>query len=170
MATPLPTITLILSILAFFVGLYCLWQIISLNGLRKNFFAGGRAINLENVIVALQQELQDSRQHQAILEQTFSELRNNLNFAIQKVGLVRFNPFSDGGGNFSFSLALLDLQDSGVVITSMYGREQNRIYSKKIDLGKCDSQLTEEEQQAVSLANSKPKVTNLKNKNLKPTN
>jgi hypothetical protein len=68
---------------------------------------------------------------------------------------VRFNPFNDGGGNFSFSLALLDSHNTGIIITSMYGREQNRIYTKKIEDGKSDSPLNEEEKQAVEKANSK---------------
>lgn len=151
----LPTITLILSILALVTGVYCLWQAVSLKRLRKSFFAGSRAINLENVILRLEQELKDSRQNQAVLEQALTELKQNLTFAVQKLGLVRFNPFDDGGGNFSFCLALLDAHNSGIVITSMYGREQNRIYTKKIDAGKSETQLTEEEKQAIAMANSK---------------
>ena len=57
--------------------------------------------------------------------------------------------------NFSFSLVLLDAHNTGVVITSMYGREQNRIYTKKITNGKSDTALTDEEQQAIEIANSK---------------
>jgi Protein of unknown function (DUF4446) len=68
---------------------------------------------------------------------------------------VRFNPFADGGGNFSFSLALLNDYNTGVIITSMHGRQQNRIYAKKIEKGKCDIQLTEEEQQSILIANTK---------------
>jgi hypothetical protein len=49
---------------------------------------------------------------------------------------------------------LLDEHNTGAVITSMHGREQNRIYTKKIDNGKCDVQLTEEEQQAFNNANT----------------
>lgn len=153
MILTLPTITLILSVLALLMGAYGVWQVVSLNRLRKSFFAGSRALDLESVIIALKQELQDSRQHQKILEQALTELSHNFTFAVQRVGMVRFNPFNDGGGNFSFVLALLDANNSGVVLTSMYGREQNRIYTKKIDNGKCDTQLTEEEQQAIKLAN-----------------
>ena len=74
---------------------------------------------------------------------------------MQKVGVVRFNPFDDGGGNFSFSLALLDGHDNGVIITSMYGRQQNRIYTKKISQGASETALTEEEQQAMQEATAK---------------
>jgi len=155
MISQLSTITLVLAGLALVLAGYCAWQIISFNRLKKTFFAGGKALSLESVIYSLKQELQNSREQEAALEQGLAELKTKVAFAIQKVGLVRFNPFNDGGGNFSFSLALLDEHNTGVIITSMYGREQNRIYTKKIDRGKCDVKLTEEEEQAVEKANKK---------------
>lgn len=155
MDTRLGTINLILSALAIIAGGYCLWQIYSLNRLRKTFFAGTKGLDLESVIHILEQELKDSRASQAVLEQALTELKSQLGLAVQKVGVVRFNPFGDSGGNFSFSLALLNEHNSGVVITSMYGREQNRIYTKSLENGKSEAQLTLEEQQAVSNADGK---------------
>ncbi len=155
MITQLPTITLILAGLALILAGYCTWQIISINKLKKAFFAGGKALSLESVIYSLKQELQNSREQETALMQELNELKTKVTFAVQKVGLVRFNPFNDGGGNFSFSLALLDEHNTGIIITSMYGREQNRIYTKKIDQGKCEIKLTDEEQQAVEKANLK---------------
>ena len=148
-----PLIILILAIISLLMAAYSVWQINSLNKLRKTFFAGQQALSLENVIFSLDQELKSQNQHINILEHALNELKNQSTFSIQKVGLVRFNPFSDGGGNFSFSLALLDAHNTGVVITSMYGREQNRIYTKKVVQGKSDAQLNEEEQKAVTEAN-----------------
>jgi hypothetical protein len=162
MTSSLPTITLILSVLALFGALYSIWQITSLNRLRKGFFAGSRGVDLQDVIESLQRELSDSRGHTEALEKILLELKDSSSFAVQKLGLVRFNPFNDGGGNFSFSLALLDAHNTGVIFTSMYGREQNRIYTKKIDNGKCEIQLTEEEQQAIAIANSKNQETRTK--------
>ena len=86
------------------------------------------------------------------MESQLKQLRQDFGFAVQKVGLVRFNPFADGGGNFSFCLALLDSHNTGAIITSMHGREQNRVYSKKIIRGQSEIQLTGEEQQAFDLA------------------
>ena len=138
-----------------FLSGYCTWQVASFRKLKKTFFAGEKALSLENVIYSLKQELQDSREQAAILGQSLTELKTQVSFAVQKVGLVRFNPFNDGGGNFSFSLALLDEQNTGIILTSMYGREQNRVYTKKVERGKCDIKLTEEEEQAISKANFK---------------
>ncbi len=147
-----PIIILITSSLALLAAGYCVWQIYTFNSMRKSFFAGKTAADLEEVIKNLQMELQASRTQQSELEIALTELRYKTSFAMQKVGLVRFNPFDDGGGNFSFSLALLDLHETGVVITSMHGRQQNRIYTKTIQNGRSEIQLTDEEQQAITLA------------------
>ncbi|MDR3642435.1 MAG: DUF4446 family protein [Candidatus Doudnabacteria bacterium] len=149
------TISLILSILALLLGGFVWWQNRSLNELKKNFFAGQKAANLEDVILELRERLEIAVAHQQQLEQNLKQLELESGFMIQKTGLIRFNPFKDGGGNFSFCLALLDKHDNGVVITSMYGREQNRIYTKNVREGRGDAQLNEEEQKAIALANSK---------------
>lgn len=57
---------------------------------------------------------------------------------IQKIGLVRYNPFSETGGNQSFVLALLDGKDSGLVITSLHSREATRVFAKPVKAGKED--------------------------------
>ena len=158
MAMSLSNISLILSILALLTAGYCLWQTIGFNRLRKSFFAGSQAINLESVIMALDMGLKSSQERQAVLEQALKQLEDDSTFATQKVGLVRFNPFEDGGGNFSFCLALLDAHNNGVVLTSMHGRQQNRIYTKRILNGQSDAQLTEEENQAILEAGEKLQI------------
>lgn len=71
---------------------------------------------------------------------------------IQRVGLVRYNPIKGVGGNQSFSLAFLDKENSGFIITSLYLKQENRIYAKPIIQGKSDHSLSPEEQQAINKA------------------
>lgn len=71
---------------------------------------------------------------------------------VQKVGLVRFNPFSELGGDHSFCLALLDDRDTGVVLTGLHTRERTRIYIKDINNGKSSLELSLEEKKALSIA------------------
>lgn len=72
---------------------------------------------------------------------------------IQKIGLIRFNPFKDTGGDQSFILALTDAKDSGIVISGLYSRSGTRWYAKKINNGKgIDHELSDEERKAVSVA------------------
>lgn len=69
---------------------------------------------------------------------------------IQKIGMVRFNPFADTGGDQSFALALLDGVDSGVVVTSLYSRSGVRWYIKTIQRGKgVEHELSKEEKEAL---------------------
>lgn len=70
----------------------------------------------------------------------------------QKLGLVRFNPFKEMGGDQSFSLALLDKENSGFIITSLNSRQGNRIFAKPLDKGSSSYQLSEEEKQAIEQA------------------
>lgn len=75
---------------------------------------------------------------------------------IQKVGLVRFNAFSDVGGEQSFALALLDGRDKGVVLSSLYGRSEARVYAKIVEGGQSPHALSEEEQKALTIAKNQP--------------
>ncbi|MGB9680719.1 MAG: DUF4446 family protein, partial [Minisyncoccia bacterium] len=72
--------------------------------------------------------------------------------SIQKIGLIRFNPFADTGGNQSFALALLNNFNNGVVISSLHGREGTRIYAKPVIAGKSKYNLSTEEIKAIEKA------------------
>lgn len=67
-------------------------------------------------------------------------------------GLVKFNPFSDTGGEQSFVISLLDRHASGIIITSLHGRGITRLYAKKITSGSAEQELSAEEKQALSIA------------------
>jgi len=72
---------------------------------------------------------------------------------IQKVGLVRFNPFKDTGGDQSFILSLVDANDTGVIISSLYSRSGTRWYAKSVVGGKAvEHELSEEEKKALKEA------------------
>jgi hypothetical protein len=87
------------------------------------------------------------------LQLALSELAADGKLHIQKIGLVRFNPFSDTGGSQSFTLALLDGHDNGLVMTSLYARTGNRWYVKEVHLGKGkEYELSKEELSAIHKA------------------
>jgi len=72
---------------------------------------------------------------------------------VQKVGLLRFNPFSDTGGNQSFVLCLLDEGNNGIVVTSLHSRDQTRTYAKQVINGRGEGQaLSREEEEAIKIA------------------
>jgi hypothetical protein len=71
-------------------------------------------------------------------------------FHIQKVGLLRFNPFKDTGGDQSFILSLIDKNDTGVIISGLYSRSGLRWYAKKVINGKgAEHELSDDEKKAL---------------------
>jgi hypothetical protein len=143
------------SILAIFGAGWCLWQIRKINNSRKNLFGNQTEGDLETALVYLTKKIQNLEQGNLAHTAEIQNIVDALKLTVQKVGVVRYSPFNDGGGNYSFSLALLNAHDSGVVITNMYGRQQSRVYTKRLEKGKSELPLTEEEMRAVSLANQK---------------
>lgn len=72
---------------------------------------------------------------------------------IQKVALKRYNPYHDTGGDQSFSVALLDGRDNGMVITSLHSRAGTRVFAKPVKSGKEGQfQLSQEEREVVNQA------------------
>lgn len=80
------------------------------------------------------------------------ELEAMSRLALQKVGVVRFNPFQDSGGDQSFAIALLDQGGTGVVLSSLHGRAETRIFAKQVTNGRSRHALSDEEQQAIRTA------------------
>ena len=87
-----------------------------------------------------------------MLEKEIDRLQDDGQFHVQKVGLIRFNPFQETGGDHSFSIALLDGKDTGVVLTGLHTRERTRVYAKAIKKGKSEHELSNEEKKAFTKA------------------
>ncbi len=85
------------------------------------------------------------------LSQRISELEKD-NERILTAGVVRYNAFSQTGGNQSFSLALIDEEESGFVVTSLYRDDKSRIFIKPIEEGKSEYKLSPEEKKAINRA------------------
>ena len=81
-----------------------------------------------------------------------NRLAHQLESAIQRVGVVRYNPFEDTGSNQSFVLAMLDARGDGFVLSSLHSRQTTRVYIKAITAGQADQQLSEEESAALRQA------------------
>jgi hypothetical protein len=149
-------LALILAIISLLYGL-------SLQKLRKIFFSGKDANQLEDFIIHQSKKLNVLSDRADYIEEALAALTEAQTLTVQKIGLVRYNSLADSGGNLSFSIALLDMKENGVVITSMHGRENNRVYAKPILNGKSEFSLTEEELEAVK--SSKLFKEQLSNKN-----
>lgn len=118
----------------------------------KKFFKGSGGANLEKMLVSFIETQNKIKRSVETLEEQVKKIDGRLKCCVQKKGLVRFNPFHDSGGNQSFSLSFLDEYKNGVVLSSLFGREINRIYAKSIKNGESEYKLTDEEKEAIEKA------------------
>jgi hypothetical protein len=87
------------------------------------------------------------------IESAIAKINERIQLHIQKIGFVRFNPFPQTGGDQSFSLALLDENSSGFVLSSLHSRDNTRLYAKAVKKGAGDGyELSKEELKAIKLA------------------
>lgn len=86
---------------------------------------------------------------------SIDDINTRLSFCIQKVSLVRYNPFENVGSDLSFALALLDEHNNGVVINTIFGRDATYTYAKPILATESNRTLSQEEKEAVRLAANK---------------
>jgi hypothetical protein len=114
--------------------------------------SGFNGNNLEQLIDACIFKSQDAIDKNMQIQNLVNKLEANMLKSIQKVGLLRYSAFTDVGGDQSFSVALLDTLDNGIVLTGIYARENSSVYIKNIEGGKSIYTLTTEEIQAIDKA------------------
>lgn len=108
--------------------------------------------SMEQYVVAQADRLEALTSAVAGLREQAAAADSGLRHAVQHVGLVRFNPFEDTGGNQSFALALLDANGDGFVVSSLHSRAVTRVYAKTVTKGKSEAALSDEEAEALKKA------------------
>jgi hypothetical protein len=86
------------------------------------------------------------------LNRLAGEMEQRTRTSIQHIGLVRFNPFEDTGSDQSFAIALLDDRRDGIVLSSLHGRANTRLFAKPVEGGESKHALSDEEAQAIRIA------------------
>lgn len=137
-------------------ALYFVWFLI-LTGLFLRFYLYYSNIikngKKQSVIALIQDVLKQEEENKKTLDKVIQEcdkLKKDGLSHIQKIGLVRFNPFKDTGGDQSFILALVDAEDTGVVISSLHTRTGTRWYAKNVSRGRgIEYELSEDESRAL---------------------
>jgi hypothetical protein len=143
---------LIFSLLALTMGVIATVQVRALVRRLDAALGGEHESSLETTLAAHLLRVENVDQRLTDLDREYKRLSITNSLASQKISIVRFNPFGDTGGDQSFSLAVLDAQDSGYVLTSIHGRQGTRVYVKPVDFAKSKYTLSAEEQQALSQA------------------
>lgn len=116
------------------------------------FMKGSSGDNIEEMVAEYKQRIEGLENLGGSLNSRVEVLETIQRGCIQKTGLVRYNAFCDTGCDLSFSLALLDSDGSGVVLSSLYGRSESIMYAKPLVNGKSRYALSAEEQEAVNRA------------------
>lgn len=98
------------------------------------------------------QDVKEIKKDNSEIKAYYTKLDSDLASCIQKIGLVRYNAFSNVGSDLSFAIALLDQNDNGVVFNGLYGSDSSNIYAKPIKNGESQYQLSSEEKYAIEIA------------------
>lgn len=160
MNVPLDTETLaiICTALGGLFLLLLIWNIIlsvKVGKVKKQFrrlVKGTSEENLEEILNGLFARMEEMNQAHGEIKEEIQGLTNSFMTVKGRMGLVRFTAFDQHGSDLSFSLALIDDQNNGVVLTSLFGRDDSRIYAKPIENGQSIYNLTEEEKKAIQIA------------------
>ena len=118
----------------------------------KLFLKGKKVKDLEEVLSEQIKRMENIEDDIKDINKWNEKLQGVCDISITRVGVVRFNPFKDTGGDQSFAIALLDSNDNGIVFSSLYGREGTRVYSKPITKGDSTYNLSDEEREAIKKA------------------
>jgi len=102
--------------------------------------------NLEQVLVTHMDTVDQTVRRMDVLEQAIAVLQAQMPGCVQRVNLVRYDAFEDVGGEQSFSMALLNGQGDGIVLTSVYSRSDVRVYAKAVQNGRASHALSREEE------------------------
>lgn len=139
------------------LGVLAVWNIVLTIFLYKintknTIFFDDSSKNLRELVTRAITENKSINSRANKIEASIEQIAKILEGTYQKFSMIRYNPFRETGGDQSFSMALLDMRDSGVVITSIHGREVDRIYAKAVVNGKSKHNLSAEEIEAIRSA------------------
>jgi len=116
---------------------------------------GKDAESMEDSILNYFEKIEALEDAEQKMHRDIREIKENLKITYQKAGLVRYDAFREMSGALSYSLALLDKENNGVLISSMYSREGCYSYAKDIVNGESKINLSEEEEEALKQAVAK---------------
>lgn len=153
---------IIIALVPFLVlVIYCILLHVKLNTLSKKykyFMDGENGVNIER---KLSVEVKEIREATASLKDLFERqdsIQKTQSNTFQKIGFVKYNAFENIGNDLSFALTLLDGNNNGICLSSIYGRNESRVFSKPIYHGQASVALSNEEEESLHEALSKRPV------------
>lgn len=143
----------IITIILLLLVITMMAKLSSLNKKYKKFLEKlGNGNNIEEDLETYMYRVEKVEKQNAEITNYVKTLDEDLTRCIQKVGIVRYNAFKDTGSDLSFTLALLDEHNDGVVLNGIYSREMSNIYAKPVKNGESSYTMSDEEKLAVQKA------------------
>ncbi len=148
----------IIGMLLFILMLFIIYiinsiQLLKLKKKYNNFMIKlGEGENIENTLKQYMEEVDKVNKENIEIKNYCKQLEKNITKCIQRIGLIRYSAFKDTGSDLSFTLALLNEENTGIVLNGIYSREMSNIYSKPVEKGISTYTLSEEEKAAIEKA------------------
>ena len=158
MADNMPFIVVAMAAIMFIMLCVMIKQAWNISYMKKRYrkmMNGVDGDNLERLLMGHIDEVRYVVEENQRLDTENRRMDELLNMAVTRVGMVRFRAFEDMGSDLSYAVALLDAHNNGVVLSSIFGREDSRSYAKPIEDGKSSYPMTQEEEQALKEAMAK---------------
>ena len=108
--------------------------------------------NLEDMVMSYLDRIDEVKEENEVMKQMCDQINGELKTCVQKTSMMRYKAFDNVGSDLSFSIALLDGNNNGAILTSIYGRNESTTYAKPIDKGISRYDLSEEESKVLEQA------------------
>lgn len=118
----------------------------------KKIFQGKNGKSLEDIIMDMQNRINTNQAYTENNKASIDVLNSQMKKRIRNIKTMRFKPFEDAGSTQSFAIAMVDDEQNGVVISSLYTRERMSVFAKPITNGKSEYELTNEEKSVLESA------------------
>jgi len=113
---------------------------------KYELFTNGKEANIDEVLVETLTKLKETKEELEELQKKHAALREQVRSCLQHIKLKRYDAFEAMGGEMSYSMLITDENKNGLILTSIYGREDSRSFAKEIVNGKAKTVLAEEEE------------------------
>ena len=129
---------------------------IKLTKLRKNYADFmtklGKGTNINDMLEHYVKGVEDIKKENGEIELYCKKLDEDSKQNLKKIGMVRYNAYKDTGSDLSFALAILNDNNTGIVLNGIYGRDTSNIYAKPVVNGNSEYALSKEEKEAIERA------------------
>lgn len=159
-------IGVVLLIITIVILILLIMLIVSMSKIKKLndkyyfFMKGKNANSLEDEIMQLFEDNRQIKSNISLHSKDIRKIYRQLETTYQKMGMVKYDAFNQMGGKLSFCIVLLDQNDNGFLLNSVHTTDANYSYIKRIEMGTCNIDLSNEERVALQKAKSGQEVEN----------